>query len=254
MRSFSGITVIFILVMAFFACNSNNKSLNRRDLNEADTIDNTPDSIVKYFSSQRLLKEVSFKNGVRNGLTKTYYPGGQLYQTFWYRHDLREDSSGWYYLEGQLYRSTPYVHDTIQGIQRQYYRNGNKKARIGFDKGLRTEFFEEFTADGKLVSNYPELTVSVTDEYKTRGSYTITLNMSDNSKNAKFYKGEFIEGRYDTTKYTPIKTVDGIGKLVLKKTGATGNNYVGVIGSFLTNFQNRKLVYKKIELPYNDLH
>ena len=52
----------------------------------------TADSIVKYYSNNLLLKEVTFKNGERNGITKTYYQGGQLYQTFWYVNGLREDS------------------------------------------------------------------------------------------------------------------------------------------------------------------
>jgi antitoxin component YwqK of YwqJK toxin-antitoxin module len=34
-----------------------------------------------------LVKEVTFKNGIREGLTKTYYRTGELYQTFGMKTD-----------------------------------------------------------------------------------------------------------------------------------------------------------------------
>lgn len=253
MKLLSTSAVTLLIVIFFYACGGNPGKRNGTDNTAQDTLDTGPDSIVKYFSSQRLLKEVTFKDGLRNGLTRTFYPGGQLYQTFWYRNDLREDSSGWYYLEGQLFRSTPYLHDTIQGIQRQYYRDGRKRAMIGYDKGLRTGLFEEFTRDGKLVNDYPEITVNQKDEYKTSGRYTISLALSDNSKKVRFYKGEFTDGRFDTAKYEAIKVVDGKGRLLLRKSADGGKNYVGIIGDITTTFGNRFLTYKKIELPYNDL-
>ena len=76
---------------------------------------------------------------------KSFYMGGQLYQTFWYEKGLKEDSVRWYYLEGQLFRTTPYKNDTIDGIQKQYYRTGKLKAKIGYSKGMGTKFFQEFT-------------------------------------------------------------------------------------------------------------
>ena len=253
MKNLSLFIVSTVFFLSFFACSGNKENRKAGDTAVNDTVDNTPDSIVRYFSNQKVLKEVSFKNGVRNGLTKTFYVGGQLYQTFLYKNDLREDSSGWYYTEGQLFRSTPYLHDTIHGIQRQYYRDGKIRARIGYDKGLRTEFFQEFTKDGKLVKGYPEITITATDNYKKKGQYILTLGFSDNSKNVRFYNGEIIEGKYDTTRYKSIKTIDGKGTLVLKKTGIEGKNYIGIVGDVTTNLGNRYLTYKKVDLPYNDL-
>ena len=51
-----------------------------------------------------------------------------------------------------------------------------------------------------------------------------------------------------------INTIKGIGNLDLKKTGSPKPGYVGVIAEILTNFGNNYLVYKKIDLPYNDLN
>ena len=209
--------------------------------------------ITQYKSGQYLIKEVTFKNGVRHGLMKSFYQGGQVYQTFWYENGLREDSVRWYFPDGMLFRSTPYVHDTVDGIQKQYYRTGKVKAKIGYIKGMRSPFFEEFTQYGKLVKGYPEITVGIHDEYKSKGLYSITLGLSDKSKQVSFYKGEFTDGRFDTARYSIIKATAGKGILSLRKTGTPSADYVGVIAEIITPFGNKLLSYKKIDLPYPDL-
>ena len=140
-------------------CN-NKKPVSREPEVALDTV-SVPDTgftgIKQYKSGKYLVKEVTFKNGVRQGLMKAFYQTGEVRQTFWYENGFRQDSSIWYYTEGQKFRSTPYKNDTIEGIQRQYYRTGGLKAKIGYSKGLRTTFFEEYTKEGKLVRSYPSV-------------------------------------------------------------------------------------------------
>jgi hypothetical protein len=184
---------------------------------------------------------------------KAFYQGGQVRQTFWYENGVREDSSIWFYLEGQKFRTTPYKRDTIDGIQRQYYRSGSLKAKIGYSKGLRTTFFEEYTQDGKIVRGYPDVVIKTTDEYKTRSAYKISLELTDKNYSARFYRGDLINGLFDTARVTPIKVIKGTGTIQLKKSPSAGQGYVGVLAEILTDFGNNYLVYKKIELPYTDL-
>jgi len=223
---------------------------------ETDTVtvaDTGFTGIKKYFSSNRIVKEVTFKNGIRQGEMKSYYVGGQLYQTFWYENGLREDSAKRYYLEGQVFRSTPYKHDTIDGIQKQYYRTGKLKARIGYVKGLRTPLLEEFTQDGKLLKAYPEIVFNITDNYRTTGMVRINLELSDKSDRVKFFRGDFTDGLYDSTKCVKINTSNGKAFIDLRKSGSPQKDYAGIIGEVVTNFGNRHLAYKKIDLPYKDL-
>lgn len=209
--------------------------------------------IKQYMSNRYLIKEVTFKNGVRQGLMKAFYQTGEVRQTFWYENGLREDSSVWFYLEGQPFRTTPYKRDTIDGIQRQYYRTGRLKAKIGYSKGLRTTFFEEYTPEGRLVKNYPSLDVKITDEYKTKSKYTITLSLSDKATQVKYFRGHMSDGVFDTAHYEPVKSIKGIGNVELKKGPATKSSSIGVIAEIVTNFGNNYLIYKKIDLPYPDL-
>ena len=185
---------------------------------------------------------------------KTYYQTGQLYQTFWYENGLREDSAVWYYVEGQPFRTTPFKHDTIDGLQKHYYRVGDIKAIIGYKKGLRTPLLEEYDKKGRLYKNYAEIVTNINDEYSTKGIYTINLEMSDNTEKVKFYEGEFTDGRFDTTQCKPIETKEGRASIQLEKTESSGKDYIGIIAEVITLYGNRNLIYKKIDLPYNDLN
>lgn len=209
--------------------------------------------IKQYMGGKYLIKEVTFKNGVREGLMKSFYMTGEVRHTFWYKNGLREDSSIWFYQEGQKFRVTPFKKDTIDGIQKQYYRNGKLKAKLGYSRGLRSIFFQEFTPEGKLVGGYPSLVVNVTDNYKTQGIYKVKLELSDKSQNVRYWRGDFADGLFDTAHCEKLKTIKGIAALNLKKTTAKTSSYVGIIAEILTNFGNNYLVYKKIDLPYKDL-
>jgi len=255
MKVFSGTLLIVSVVLLLSGCGSK-KTGNGESAAEPETV-NVPDTgytgIKKYYSRNLLIKEVTFKNGVRDGEMKTFYPGGQLYQTFWYENGLREDSAKWYYLEGQVFRSTPYKHDTVDGIQMQYYRNGRIKAKLCYIKGLRTPYLEEFTQDGKPIRGYPDIAATLSDDYLSKGMVRINFELSDKGTDVKFYRGDITNGVFDTTRCIILKTENGKAFINLRKTGSEQVDYVGIIAEYLSDFGNKYLIYKKIDLPYKDL-
>jgi hypothetical protein len=250
-------SLLLILSMLLISGCTGKGSAKKEAQTGNDTV-SVPDTgftgIKQFMSGKSVVMEVTFKNGVREGLMKTFYTDGRLRQTFWYKNGLREDSSRWYFPEGQLFRTTPYKKDTIDGVQMQYYRNGKLKARLGYIKGLRTPFLEEYTMEGKLITGYPELIVSTRDEYQSKGIYRISLKLSDRNTKVRFYRGDIKDGVIDTARYETIRIINGTGNLDLKKTGAPKAGYIGVIAEILTNFGNNLVVYKKIDLPYKDLN
>ena len=125
---------------------------------------------------------------------------------------------------------------------------------IGYKKGFRTFEFEEFDMEGRRVSGYPELVVNIKDDYNSKGIYTISLALSDKSTKVKYFRGDFGNGLFDTTRCEKIKTINGIGILDLKKTGTAQAGSVDVLAAIITFYGNNYLVHKKIELPYKDLN
>ncbi|HBC79227.1 MAG TPA: hypothetical protein DCZ51_11395 [Bacteroidales bacterium] len=256
MKTISNSILVFLILILASGCSGQRSSKPESDT-AADTLsvsDTGYTGITKYYSNDYLIKEVTFKNGVMQGEMRTYYQDGQLNQTIWYENGLREDSAKKYYLEGQVFRSTPFKHDTIDGTQIQYYRNGRVKARLKFIKGVRTPFLEEYKRDGKLIGEYPSIQFTIDDNYNKTGKIRINLTLSDTTRKARFYRGEFTNGVFDTTKCVLLPAIRGKTYLELKKSGNPGTGSVGIIGAIITDFGNRYLTYKKIDLPYKDIN
>jgi hypothetical protein len=249
-------SMLFIMTLAFLpGCNGKKAPKKEADavIDTVTVSDTGYTGIKQYMSGKYLIKEVTFKNGIREGLMKSFYMTGEVRHTFLYKNGLREDSSIWFFQEGQKFCVTPFKKDTVDGIQKQYYSTGQLKAKLGYSRGLRTTFFQEFTPEGKLVGGYPSMVVKVTDNYKTQGIYKIGLELSDKSPKVRFWRGDYSNGLFDTVHCEKLKTIKGTATLNLKKTTAPGPGYIGVIAEILTNFGNNFLVYKKIDLPYKDL-
>jgi antitoxin component YwqK of YwqJK toxin-antitoxin module len=209
--------------------------------------------IKQYYSKNLLSAEATYKNGVRQGLMKTYTQDGKLNQTFWYENNLREDTAVWYYENGRPFRKTPFKNDTMNGTQIQYYRNGMVRARLKFEKGLRIPYLEEFSSDGKKITAYPELVVRTRDDYQKNGTYTIYLGLNQSGVKANYYRGDYINGLFNPKKLTRINSSETTGVITLNRTGQKGTGYVHVIAEISTRLGNRYLVDKRIDLPYNDL-
>jgi antitoxin component YwqK of YwqJK toxin-antitoxin module len=252
----------YVLIVIFFFSGSgclNKRTPKTPDQNQTDTLaasksDTGYTGIKQYFSKSYLVKEVTFKNGIRQGLMKTYYLNGKLYQTFWYENGMREDTAKRYFEDGKIYRVTPYKRDTMDGTQIQYYKNGKVRARLNFVAGSRTPFLEEFLQNGSKVSGYPEIVINIQDDYGRNGTYKISLELNKKDVKVSFYSGEYIDGLFMPKKYIKLNTTDYKGYLGLKKTGKTGKSYVGIIAEISTELGNKYLTYKKIDLPYNDLN
>lgn len=246
---------LFSALLILWACSGSPK--NEAIPSAADIV-SIPDTgytgIKQFMSGTRKVSEVNFQNGVREGLTQTFYVSGKLQRTFWYEKGLRQDSSCWFYEEGQLFRTTPFRNDTIHGIQKQYYRTGELKAELGYSKGYRTMHFREYTRDGKIFNNYPELIINTEDTYSKNGIYRILLTLSDEKADANFLTGHLYNGSYDTTRVKKIAKSGKTGIIELGKTAGVTNDSIGIIAEILTSFGNRMIVYKKLEIPYKDLN
>jgi hypothetical protein len=256
MKIFCGSLALIIVILLNPGCSGRGSS-GKNSVNANDTAsvrDTGFTGIKKYTSGNHISLETTFKNGVKQGLSRTFYISGKVRGTSWYENGLREDSAKWYFEEGQLFRSTPYRRDTIDGIQKQYFRDGKLKARIGYRKGLRTFEFEEFDKNGKKVGSYPDLIVETKDDYAAKGIYRLSLQLSDKSSKVKYYRGDFSKGLFDSSRCEKIKIINGKGILDLRKSASASSGSVDVLADILTFYGNNYLVHKKIELPYKDLN
>ena len=211
--------------MSLFAlvseCSNNSGKKSAKGEGDSGNVTNAADTgyngITQYFSQGRLVKEVTFKNGIRQGLMKTFDASGKLYQTFWYENGKRQDTAVWFFEDGKIFRKTPFKDDSINGIQIQYYKSGNVRARLGFENGLRTTYLEEFESTGQKISGYPELVIRTSDEYNQNGTFKIVLGLSKKNSRANFYVGELINGLFNPKKCMKVNDSESTGIITLEQ-------------------------------------
>lgn len=246
---------LFVTLLCLMGCQSKGGK-KQSDISTADTqtvADTGFTGIRRYFTRQMLTYEATLKNGVRQGKMTTYYPGGKVRQTFWYDKGLKEDTAVWFYEEGGIFRKTPFKRDSMNGIQTQYYRSGALRAKMNFVNDLRTPYLEEFTQDGKKITDYPVVVIKAKDNYLTDGTYAIALELDRKNIVVNFYRGEFTDGLFNPKKVKKINNSNTTGYLQLRKSSAPGQDWVGIISEISTSLGNKLVVYNKVPLPHNDL-
>jgi antitoxin component YwqK of YwqJK toxin-antitoxin module len=255
----SAILIVIIFTSLEGCMNKGGQKKNSEPAADTSTVADTGFTGIKqYFSKNFLTYEAEFKNGVRQGLMKTYYQSGKLRQTFWYVNGMREDTAVWYHEDGVVFRKTAFKRDSMNGMQIQYYKSGKVRAKLDYVDGLRKPYLEEFKEDGRKVTDYPSVVVKTKDEYSLNGTYTINLELSKKDVKVTFYRGDYIDGLFVPNKLIRInnkKKTDNetTGQLQLVKGSGSGPGYVGIIAEINTSMGNKHLVYTKVTLPYSDL-
>ncbi|MBN1387695.1 MAG: hypothetical protein JW965_04565 [Bacteroidales bacterium] len=211
--------------------------------------------VKKYYNEGKLVKEVTFKNDIRNGICRNYYDDGRLKRTIWYENGLKEDTAKWYYREGMVYRATPYKKDKIHGVQTKYYKSGRVQATLPYESGLRAQGLKEYLPDGREPETYPTIEYTIRDLTDTpSGLVRIFTRLSNESTNVRFYRGSLIDGVFDPDKCQDITTSSGMGFVELKPNSEKGKGYVDIIGVYSTRLRNTKILTTRIKLPYNNLY
>lgn len=210
--------------------------------------------VKKFFDQGRLVKEITFRDGIKEGLCKNYYDDGRLKSTIIYSNNLRTDTARWYYPEGKVYRATPYLNDKINGKQVKYYKSGRVQAEIPYINSLRTPGLAEYYEDGRKVTGMPTIVSEINKSYyESHGTVRVIFKLSNDSKNVKFYRGNLTDGAFDPERCRDITISSGMGYLELTKNDSDGKGYVDVIAVYTTRFRNREIIVQRIKLPYNNL-
>lgn len=115
-----------------------------------------------YFGSGSLKLENPYSNGKINGISKEYYESGKIKDETLFKDDKLNGESKTYYESGVMFRAVTYKDDKKVGVQKRYnetgklhdetsYKNG---VRNGVRKGYSNDIlgFEITYKDGKVVN------------------------------------------------------------------------------------------------------
>jgi antitoxin component YwqK of YwqJK toxin-antitoxin module len=111
-----------------------------------------------YFPDGKVLQEQFFLNGKQNGTEKIFDQQGRLASTVMYRNDEREGFADTYFPSGKLKERITYTAGGQTGEQTIYYENGKLKERFFNEDYERSGPAEGFYANGAIryKGNYAE--------------------------------------------------------------------------------------------------
>jgi len=247
--SFTGF--VFLATILFCGCkNISNKETPINEKNDSTKFN----GVYKSYRDGYLYSEVTLKDGKKEGLAKKFYKNGRINTEVYYKNNIKVDTSRWYYTDGKIYRETPYQNGVVHGIQKKYHRNRLLKAEIPYVYGKRKVGLKEYSIYNNPVKSYPSISHIITDKRAENRQVILTVRLSNNSQNVKFYQGELEKGIFDTDKIKYILTEKGKGSITfVEKPDFEGKNQINIIAYYKTKNGNYKILHKRIPMPSTHL-
>ncbi len=97
-----------------------------------------------------VFKSVHYKEGVLEGISKTYYLNQQLESLVPYLNGLPHGKASWYTKEGQLKQEANYQEGKLEGWVNHYYPEGPLQARYYYEKDQKKGPGYDYYLNGQL--------------------------------------------------------------------------------------------------------
>jgi len=205
--------IIPIVLIIITGCDQLIPPSNKKAIPGAEySLDENGDTIkIGYYKGgDKLLSEVTYKNGKKNGLSLVYYPNGKVQFEIWYTDDVKDGPAVYYYKSGRKFRESPYRNGVIDGIQKKYYETGLLMAEIPYKQGKVVEGLKEYTQAGKLKTKYPHIIFEPEDRVAFEQLFFLKMRLSNNSSNVNFFRRPANDNNYLSY---PVHTLKGVGQI-----------------------------------------
>jgi len=134
--------------------------------------------------------EVPYREGKKNGLSKSFDKNGKISLELPYLNDKREGQSRRFYEGGkQLYQTTEYKEDKMHGRQVKFRENGDRISEARYENDYPCLDLIEYYKDNTKRKDYPKIVVTPIDQLESRGTYHLEISMSEKVRKVKYYLG-----------------------------------------------------------------
>lgn len=184
--------ILFVFIAIIFLCCSTGKKDDEKKKNIKKKRTATKDGIVtSRYANGKPRAEITFKDGKRSGLSKSYDRNGDILLELPYIDDKRNGQSKKYYGGGkQLFQTTEYKDDRMHGLQIKYRHDGKVMSEARYENDFPCVGLKQYLTDNTLKKSYPKIVFTPIDQLETQGVYTLKVSMSEKIKAVKYYTGK----------------------------------------------------------------
>jgi antitoxin component YwqK of YwqJK toxin-antitoxin module len=172
------------------------------------------DQIQYYESLGTIFINESFKDGIRDGETTTYFPDGRVSRNEYFKNGKKEGSQKRYFLNGKLRSEERYKDGKEEGIQREYYEDGTTQLeqyyKNGKQEGIQKIYYENGQLEGEATYKNGKQDGS-TKKYYSSGEIQRENNFTDGIKDG-VQKTYYIDGTIEEENNYKFGRQDGVQK------------------------------------------
>lgn len=106
---------------------------------------------VSYHPNGKVAVEAPYKNGKLDGVFRSYYENGKVWQTVGYLDGIEEGFSVTYYENGSKKIKEVYKNGILDGATEEYYENGKLRRKLPYVKGHIHGVGKVFDEQGAMV-------------------------------------------------------------------------------------------------------
>ncbi|WP_321287984.1 hypothetical protein [uncultured Sunxiuqinia sp.] len=102
----------------------------------------------KFFQKDQLVSEEEYLNNLKHGISKTYYPTGELFEQTSFKYDLKDGIYRAYFKNGKPYMECMMKNAKREGTCKVYYQNGALELDAFYTMGLRDKEWNYYHPNG----------------------------------------------------------------------------------------------------------
>lgn len=225
--------------------------------NDSTTVNPNGENVVRSrYANGKTRSEVVYKDGKKNGISRSFDSDGGLVLELPYVNNMREGQSKKYYTGGKvLAQTTEYKADMMEGIQTKYRGNGNKLSEQRYKNDFPCADLKEYLENQQLKKKYPTIDIKVIDNLKTTGIYTLKISLSERVRAVKYYTGKLTPDGClnDDLDYILLDEATKTAELTWRLVpGSFVMEEVNIIATFETLMGNTAIVQRKYHVALNN--
>ena len=232
MKSFLHITYALLFILGMASC----ANVTEQDPNtpqEGKIVDGKKQGVFETLKGDKIANRISYKDGVRHGLTQDFYVSGKLRSDIMYINGVKNGDAIFYYGDGLTpYRVNNYVNGKREGLQRKYHKNGELLSELEYYNDHPGIGLVEYSKAGRKKSLGLKI---IAEEKKSRGKKILRVHLSNDSQKVDFFVGKLTNEKYLNDQLRTINIGKGFGEIDLSK---YKGQEINIIAKYETRFSN----------------
>lgn len=104
-----------------------------------------------FFSNNKKISEEHFVNGQKHGISKKFYPTGELFEKSEWRNGKQEGNYEVFFKNGKPYMQCKYSNGKRNGLCLSYFNNGRVEMEAHYNNNLRHNEWKFYNASGEFL-------------------------------------------------------------------------------------------------------